>query len=411
VKDALAALAAGLDDGADLLAQLEGPFARCVRQHPRRGQLSGWGSLTPLPWHAAGFSHGVEIDPGTRLDYHTGVAYPQDGASQIPVLALSPQPGEVVVDACAAPGSKSTQIGLALGDTGLLLCLDLSPQRRRVLVENLARQGVCCGVVCPVPIGRLAGMHPGCADAVLVDAPCSGHQSRSPKQTAREGRRQLRLLGDAAGLVRAGGRMVYSTCAPYREENEDVISAFLAAHPGWQLEPVQLPGTDVDLDGLGALRMWPQRQGTEPFFACRLRAPGDAPRASLAGDMPAAELDARIPEALHCWRRGTVRLLASPAVASCAIPSEARGIIFDRGEGGGNSELEPWAAQALIERGADAHTVSHAEACALWAGDDLQSPGPARGLVRTEHGAPLGQLEASGTRLRLPSRMRRSALV
>ncbi len=295
-EDALDLLAAGLPDGAALLAALAEPFRRSIRLHPLRGTPSGWGELAPVPWHAAGRFTVASADPGGFLDYHTGLAYPQDAASQVPVLLLAPRPGEVVVDACAAPGSKSTQIGLALGDDGLLICCDASAPRRAVLTENLARQGVACALVTPLPVHALAERHAGCADALLVDAPCSGHEARSPRQVARMAERQLALLAAAAPLVRAGGRLVYSTCTPYREEDEGVIAAFLAAHPQWRLEPVALPGIDADLAGLGALRLWPQRQGTEPFFACRLvrteAAPGlhaaRAPRRRAARGRPGA---------------------------------------------------------------------------------------------------------------------------
>jgi len=407
VSDALAAVAAQLDDGEALVAQLAGPFARCIRRHPQRGTPSGWGALEPLAWTSDGFVHDAAIDPGTRLDYHTGLVWPQDGASQVPVRLLDPQPGEVVVDCCAAPGSKSTQIGLALGGDGLLVCLDASAPRRRTLAETLARQGVTAGLVCPLAVRRLAAMAPGCADAVLVDAPCSGHVPRSTKQAAREARRQQAILGDAAELVRPGGRLVYSTCTPYREEDEGVIAAFLAAHPGWVVEPVDLPGCDADLDRRGGLRLWPQRQGTEPFFACRLRAPGAGARRDIAGELPPfADDDPPGAQGLHCWRRGQIQLIANPDVAACALPSEARGLILSRGQG---DELDPWAAQLLIERGAPAASVDHATACRLWAGEEAAGLEP-RGFLRTEHGAPLGQVDAEGRRLRLPSRMRRSGL-
>jgi 16S rRNA C967 or C1407 C5-methylase (RsmB/RsmF family) len=407
----LAQIAAAISDGSALLAALERPFARCVRQHPRRGALRSWDEAEPLPWSAVGFRHAASIDPGSRLDYHTGSAYPQDGASQVPVLLLDPQPGEVVVDCCAAPGSKSTQIGLALdaefSPTSLLVCTDASTPRRKALAENLARQGVISAVVTPLPLPRLAERAAGVADAVLVDAPCSGHERRSGKQVARQSQRQLGILADAARLTRPGGRVVYSTCTPYRAENEDVVAAFLAAHPGWAIEPVMLPGCSPDLDQAGALRLWPQRQGTEPFFACRLRAPGAAaPSLALHGELPpSAAPEVPLPAGVHAWRSGGVWLVASAAAARCALPSQARGLLLARGE---RADLDPWAAQWLIERGAPAAVVSHVEGCQLWAG--AACSGLSAGMVMTDAGAPLGLTDAHG-RLRLPSRLRRSALL
>jgi 16S rRNA C967 or C1407 C5-methylase (RsmB/RsmF family) len=326
MTDPLHDLAAAIPDGAAFLAALAGPFRRALRRHPRRGALHGWDALEPVPWNPDGFFHAADIDPASRLDYHTGLAWPQDAASQLPVRLLDPQPGDVVVDACAAPGSKSTQIGLALGADGVLVCCDAAPPRRRVLRETLARQGVLTGLVTPLPLERLAGKHPGAADAVLVDAPCSGHEPRSAKQVARMAQRQLSLLTNAAALVRPGGRLVYSTCTPYREENEAVVEAFLQRHPDWRVAATALPGVDADLHGLGACRLWPQRQGTEPFFACRLHAPGSAAANGFPGDAPPPlSVDFPAPTGWRLWQSGALLLAGSAAVAAAGLPSEARG--------------------------------------------------------------------------------------
>ncbi len=410
--DALADLAATLPDGEAFLRTLTGPFRRAIRVHPRRGTPSGWGELTPIPWNISGFFTPADCDPGDFLDYHTGTIYPQDAASQVPVLLLAPQPGEVIVDTCAAPGSKSTQIGIALGDEGLLVCCDLAAPRRRVLAENLSRQGVTCGIVTPMPLHVLAERHPHVADGVLVDAPCSGHEARSAKQVARMAERQLALLNEAAHLVRGGGRLVYSTCTPYVAENEGVIQAFLSAHPAWRVDPLVLPGCDSDLAGLGAVRLWPQRQGTEPFFACRLRAPDSDPvEQSLWGREPAADVFLQrwlVNSPLRCWSNGRTRFIASVAASACALPSEARGLVLAHGEG----DLEPWAAQAIIDRGASTMVVDIASALRLWAGEALAISAPPDALVRSASGAPLGVLAGSGEqrRLRLPSRLFRSSL-
>ena len=119
-----------------------------------------------------------------------------------------------------------------------------------------------------MPVHVLAERDAGCADAVLVDAPCSGQSGRSARQLARMADRQGELLAVSSRLVRPGGRLVYSTCTPYREEDEAVVAAFLARHPGWTVVAAPQPGCDADLDRADGLRLWPQRQGTEPFFAC-----------------------------------------------------------------------------------------------------------------------------------------------
>jgi 16S rRNA C967 or C1407 C5-methylase (RsmB/RsmF family) len=410
VSDALARLAESLGDGDSFLREVAGPFRRAVRVHPRRGAFGGWRETTVVPWSPAGRFHAADQDPGRNLDYHTGTVYPQDAASQLPALLLDAQPGEVVVDSCAAPGSKSTQLGLALGDDGLLVCCDRSSPRRKALIENLSRQGVACAVVTPMAPEDLAARHPGAADAVLVDAPCSGHEPRSVRQVERMAERQHALIADCARLVRPGGRLVYSTCTPYREEDEGVIARFLSTHPGWQAEPLVLPGCDADLDGLGALRLWPQRQGTEPFFACRLRSPGADLATGFVGRSPSVspELSRWLPDSsLTCWRRGAALLAATSQAAACSLPSEARGVLLGRGEGD-RLRLEPWGAQALIERGVHCVTVSRAHALELWAGRAIGGL-PEGAMVRTEAGAPLGIVRGEG-RLDLPSRMCRDGL-
>jgi hypothetical protein len=287
-----------------------------------------------------------------------------------------------------------------------------------VLCENLARQGISCAVVTPMPIDLLAKKHPGCADAVLVDAPCSGHETRSAKQVARMALRQGSILAQAATLVRPGGRLVYSTCTAYRDENEGVVLAFLASHPGWCVQPAALPGCDADLDQLGAIRLSCERQHTEPFFACLLRAPGDADASgTLAGREPPANnlLQQHLPvSGLITWQRGNAWFAASRQAARCALPSEARGILLGHGD---DLKWEPWAIQALIERGAQAITIPHADACRLWSGEswpcEAETVQRHQGFARTEHGAPLGLLAHDGTggaRLMLPSRLRRAGL-
>jgi 16S rRNA C967 or C1407 C5-methylase (RsmB/RsmF family) len=415
--DALSALASSLIDGEAFLAALGQPARRAVRLHPRRlrpgRETIVLGANVPVPWSPSGRFTADDADPGATLAYHTGAAYPQDAASQVPVQLLAPQPGEILIDTCAAPGSKSTQIGLALQragrDDGLLVCCDASDQRRRVLAENLARQGVASAVVTPLPVHRLAERSPGCADGVLVDAPCSGHERRSTRQVARMALRQGELLATAAALVRRGGRLVYSTCTPYEAENEGVIATFCANHREWSIEAVQvgtdLPGVDPDLHHGGAVRLWPQRQRSEPFFAVRLRRAGDEPASRmLTGNAPDLESLPWLPGS-YAWKRGTTWFIGSPQAAACALPTEARGLVVAHGE-----RLETWGAQGLIERGALTVSVSHAQALALWAGDELAEALPGNSLVSTEDGMPLGQMTADGRRLSMPSRMRRGGL-
>lgn len=386
---------------------------RSIRLHPRRGRPCGWGLLETVPWNPSGRFHADAIDPGTRLDCHTGCTWPQDAASQLPVILLDPRPGETVVDACAAPGSKTTQIGLALGDDGLLIACDPAPARRAVLAGSLARQGVACALVTPMPLEALARRAPGCADAVLVDAPCSGQAERAEGSVARLVRLQGRILAAAANLVRPGGRLVYSTCTAREVEDEDVVADFLAHHAGWRVEPRSLPGCRNGLTRPGGLRVAPEDHGTEPFFAVLLHRDAAGPVSTLQGDLPGPVNlpgDLTVRSGWTLWRRGPLLLAGSPQAAACALPAEARGLILGRSAADGRFQLDTWGAQGLIERGADHATVPHALACTLWAGEPLPAAGRSGGLLATDQGAPLGVLDGDGQRLLMPSRMRRTEL-
>ncbi len=373
------------------------------------------GQLEPVLWNPGGFFHEDGCNPSQLLDYHTGTVYPQDAASQLPVALLDPRPGEVIFDACAAPGSKTTQIGLKLADTGLLLAADSSAGRRRVLAENLARQGIACAIVLPQGLEQLAGALRAVADGVLLDAPCSGSEGRSRRRVADLAALQLDLLLRASGTVRPGGRLVYSTCSPTEEENEAVVRRFLEERRDWEVVKPEVAGPDSDRAGLGALRLHPEAFGCEPFFACVLRAPGQGERRELPSrilkpeNAPLNEI--AIPAGLLAWRAGHSLLLATPAAARTDLHCEGRGLQLAT-EGPAGWRLTPWGAQALIERGAAGPALTRADARRLWAGETLELGLPAGTLVRTEAGAPLGVLQVKGSRNRLdlPSRLCRSGL-
>jgi hypothetical protein len=224
--------------------------------------------------------------------------------------------------------------------------------------------------------------------------------------------RQLSILALAAQLVASAGRLVYSTCTPYQAENEEVVLRFLASHPGWRVESTTLPGCDSDFSGLGAIRLWPHHQGTEPFFACLLRAPsGEDCRGSYTGNMPVHDgaINTWLPHTdLISWQSGNTHFIGSSAAASCVLPSQARGLILRYGE----RDIEPWATQAIIERGAPARLIAHEDALMLWSGQALPLGGTTKELVKTTAGAPLGLLfgPAEARRLLMPSRMFRSQL-
>ena len=218
-----------------------------------------------VPWAKDGYYLRAETRPGASIAHAAGAFYLQEASAMVSAAALDPQPGEKILDLCAAPGGKSTQTASAMRGEGLLVCNEPEPSRAKVLAANLERMGVrnSC-VVCAYP-DALAAKWQGFFDAVLCDAPCSGEgmfrrdpASRAewnPASPAGCARRQAEILDSAARLVRPGGRLVYSTCTFNRAENEGTIASFLERHPEFSPEDFALPGLGASKDGM--LRIFP----------------------------------------------------------------------------------------------------------------------------------------------------------
>ena len=158
-----------------------------------------------------------------------------------PVTLLDPQPGETVLDLCAAPGGKTTQIAALMQNRGLLVCNEINPKRAKILSRNIERMGVSHALVLNHHPSDLERHFAGAFDRILVDAPCSGEgmfrkeeaaiTDWSPETVTMCARRQQEILTTAAKLLRPGGRLVYSTCTFAPEEDEGAISTFLKPNP------------------------------------------------------------------------------------------------------------------------------------------------------------------------------------
>jgi 16S rRNA (cytosine967-C5)-methyltransferase len=208
-----------------------------------------------------------------------GLVYMQDEASQLVAHVLGARAGERVLDACAAPGSKTTHVAELAGGGAQVVAGDLHEHRLRVVAEACARLGV--GSVSTVVLDAEEGLPfaDGAFDRVLVDAPCTGtgtlrHNPEIRWRIKPENIRALRavqsrILSNAARVVRRGGRLVYSTCSVEREENEEVVEAFLGANPDFK-QAEAAPAPAALLLPSGAARTWPHRDDVDGFFVAAL---------------------------------------------------------------------------------------------------------------------------------------------
>jgi 16S rRNA (cytosine967-C5)-methyltransferase len=203
----------------------------------------------------------------------SGKIYLQDEASQLVAQVVDAQNGDRVLDLCAAPGSKTTQIGSSRGDVKVIAG-DLHQSRLRVVVEAAKLQNVE-NIECVVLDGLENLPFPNSSfERVQVDAPCSGTGTlrRNPEIRWRISdrdirdlsNRQARLLGNASLVVKPGGRLVYSTCSLEPEENEAVVGAFLSEHPRFQQVRMNVDSSLITASG--ALRTWPSRHDVDGFF-------------------------------------------------------------------------------------------------------------------------------------------------
>lgn len=241
--------------------------------------------IAPSPFSKLSFYAQYEGGFGRLPAHHAGMFYSQEPSASSAVTALDPRPGERVLDLCAAPGGKATQIAGAMAGRGLLWANEPVKGRAGALLSNLERLGVKNAVVSCCYPQRLCPALEGYFDRVLVDAPCSGEgmfrrdpgaiAEWSPEGVRACAKRQLSILDLAAITLREGGVLVYSTCTFSYEENEGVVKAFLSAHPEFEQESIPAAFGRADLDGGLGRRIYPM-DGGEGHFAARFRRVGSS---------------------------------------------------------------------------------------------------------------------------------------
>ena len=251
--------------------------------------------LEPVPWADSGFYYTPSTRPGLSPYHDAGLYYLQEASAMAPAGLLDVRPGMRVLDLCAAPGGKSSQLAALLEGQGLLVSNEIEPKRAVILGRNLERMGVANALVLNEHPRRLEAPFEQFFDRILVDAPCSGEGMFRKEEAASTdwsvetvhmcARRQGEILSSAAKMLRPGGRLVYSTCTFAPEENEGVISAFLKSHPDFSILPVSAswfaPGrpdwVEDPASGLEhTFRLWPHLLRGEGHFAAVLVREGDS---------------------------------------------------------------------------------------------------------------------------------------
>ncbi len=254
----------------------------------------------PVPWCSTGLYYPSEIRMGKHPYHEAGVYYIQEPSAMAPAEYLEAEPGEWVLDLCGAPGGKSTQIAASMQGRGVLVCNEIHPVRAKILSENIERMGVRNAIVTNESPAVLSRIFVNYFDKIMVDAPCSGEGMFRKNPEARQewsvenvglcAERQAEILEAAAGMLKPGGRMVYSTCTFSPEENEGSISRFLHRHEEFYIEEVPLyegmePGNPEWCTQPAAhiertIRLWPHKVRGEGHFLAVLRKRGSTPEES-----------------------------------------------------------------------------------------------------------------------------------
>ena len=268
------------DEYDEYLRSLQRPRAVALRFNPLKGDIPALPFVgEPVPWEPMGYYYDPDSRPGLHPYHEAGVYYLQEASAMASAALLEPQPGEIILDLCAAPGGKSTQIAGRMQGQGLLVSNEINQKRAKVLSRNIERLGIGNAVVTGEAPAALADRFPGFFHRIMVDAPCSGEGMFRKEEAAITdwseenvemcARRQAEILDCAAAMLRPGGRLVYSTCTFAPQEDEEAVEAFLARHPEFEAEPVNAPWFQESRPGM--YRLWPHKLLGEGHFAAVLR--------------------------------------------------------------------------------------------------------------------------------------------
>lgn len=278
----------------DFLRSFDRPLQKGLRLGEKGRGLELPFGLQPVPWAKDGYTYDPETRPGKHPYHEAGAYYLQEPSAMAPAAMLDARPGERVLDLCAAPGGKATQLAAAMGGKGLLVANEIHPKRAKILSRNIERMGIANALVLNMHPGEMAVRFPAFFDRILVDAPCSGEgmfrkeeaavTDWSEETVAMCAARQTEILRSAAGMLRPGGVLCYSTCTFAPEEDEGVMARFLSEYP--EFSPVEItapwfsparPEWAQPQDDRVALgfRLWPHKLHGEGHFLMLLKKAGE----------------------------------------------------------------------------------------------------------------------------------------
>ena len=248
--------------------------------------------LTRIPWISNGYYYRKEDEPARHPYYAAGLYYLQEPSAMTPASRFPVEPGDRVLDLCAAPGGKSTEIASRLSGQGLLVANEINQARARALLHNMELWGAPNILITSEAPHRLAERFPEYFDKVMVDAPCSGEGMFRKNPAVMDSWRekgpdwfsaiQREIILSAADMLKPGGLLFYSTCTFAPEENEGVITHLLSQKPEMDLIPMDdyegfSPGilsfgdAQYHKDCLMCRRIWPHRMAGEGHFMALLR--------------------------------------------------------------------------------------------------------------------------------------------
>lgn len=245
-----------------------------------------------VPWAEEGYYYDADARPGKSPLHEAGMFYIQEPSAMSVSEMADIKPGETVLDLCAAPGGKSTQIAGKMRGRGLLVSNEINSQRAKILSQNIERMGIANAVVLNEDSYRLGERFPAFFDKIIVDAPCSGEGMFRKDPAARDewskeqvlvcADRQKEIIRNAFNMLKPGGIMVYSTCTFSPEENEQVIAWLFEHHDNVEIMECRMyKGFDsgkpewtgeYSCDNISrTVRLWPHKLGGEGHYVAKLR--------------------------------------------------------------------------------------------------------------------------------------------